>query len=304
VESNIAKLPHLGQTDQDPAATPPRAARARRTSPLGEMMILAGKLTEVDVKRILKAQVAEPLLFGELAVKLGLLNEADVRHGLARQFSYPYLDERNARVSLELFTAFRPFSPAVEQLRDLRSKLILGWFRRNRQGLAIVGARAGAGCSYITGNLGVLFAQTGVNTLIIDADLRTPRQHGMFRTSNRIGLTDVLSGAQAADAVTKVDGLPGLSLMSSGTLVPNPQELLVGDELPGLLNVLARDYPVVLVDTSPCLMSSDAQTVISAIGGAAMVVRKDRTPLSEVRAVQDQCETAGAQLIGSIFNRY
>lgn len=297
-------LPHAALGGQEPVLDPPRTLRARRTSPIGEILIVSGKLTEVDVKRILKAQSDEPIRFGELAIKLGLLDDGDIRHALARQFSYPYLDERTAKVSRELFTAFRPFSRDVEQLRDLRSKLILTWFRRNRQGLAMVGTRTGSGCSYLTANLGVLFAQTGVNTLIVDADLRTPRQHVMFRAANRIGLTDVLSGRNAAEAIVPIEELPGLSLLPSGALAPNPQELLVGDELPELMHALSRKYAVVLVDTSPCLLSADAQTVISAVGGAAIVVRKDRTPLAEISIVQEQCETAGAQLVGSIFNRY
>jgi protein-tyrosine kinase len=304
VESIIEKLPN--RVDAAPQSVPgvPRAMRARRAHRLGEILMVSGKLSEVQVMRVLKAQAAEPMHFGELAVKLGLIGQADLRRALATQFSYPYLDERTAKLGREVFTAFRPFSRDVEHLRDLRSNLILRWFRRDQHGLAMVGTRSGSGCSYLTANLGVLFAQTGAKTLIVDADLRTPRQHLLFQADNRFGLTDALSGQDKRKAIVPIKELPGLSLLPSGTLAPNPQELLVGDDLPKLMQVLSREFAVVLVDTSPCLLSADAQTVISAVGGAAIVVRKDRTPLAEIRVVQEQCETAGAQLIGSIFNRY
>ena len=172
----------------------PRVSRS-----LGGILIDSGLLKPEDAERVLLLQKEQNMRFGDAAVRLGLLTEADVQYALSRQFAYAYLRKTPGNkkpVSDELVAAYEPFSPRVEQLRAIRSQLMLRWFDKadQRQALTIVGAERGEGRSHLAANLAVVFSQLGERTLLIDADMRHPRQHELFYLENKIGFSTVLSG--------------------------------------------------------------------------------------------------------------
>ena len=142
----------------------------RATRTLGAILIDSGQLTPEDAERVLQYQKQHNLRFGEAAVRLGLISEADIQFALSRQFAYAYLRKTpgEARpLSDELVAAYQPFSPRVEQLRAIRSQLMLRWFDRaeERQVLTVVGAERGEGRSYLAANLAIVFSQLGERTL-------------------------------------------------------------------------------------------------------------------------------------------
>ena len=168
------------------------APRVART--LGAILIDSGQLQPEDAERVLQYQKQHNLRFGEAAVRLGLISEADIQFALSRQFAYAYLRKTpgEARpLSDELVAAYQPFSPRVEQLRAIRSQLMLRWFDRaeERQVLTVVGAERGEGRSHLAANLAIVFSQLGERTLLVDADMREPRQHYLFHLENQIGLS-------------------------------------------------------------------------------------------------------------------
>ena len=170
--------------------SPPRATRT-----LGAILVDSGQLTAEEAERVLAYQRTHNLRFGEAAVRLGLISEAEVQFALSRQFAYAYLRKvpGEARgLSDEIVAAYQPFSSRVEQLRAIRSQLMLRWFDRaeERQVLTIVGAERGEGRTYLAANLAVVFAQLGERTLLIDADMRTPRQHSAVLAREPDGLLD------------------------------------------------------------------------------------------------------------------
>ncbi|MEO8079028.1 MAG: chain length determinant protein tyrosine kinase EpsG, partial [Caldimonas sp.] len=173
---------------------PPRATRS-----LGAILIDGGQLKPEDAERVIHYQKEKNLRFGEAAMRLGLISEADIQFALSRQFAYAYLrrvpGEARA-LSDELVAAYQPFSARVEQLRAIRSQLMLRWFDRaeERQVLTIVGAERGEGRSYLAANLAIVFSQLGERTLLVDADMREPRQHFLFHLENQIGLSTLLAG--------------------------------------------------------------------------------------------------------------
>ena len=99
---------------------------------------------------------------------------------------------------------------------------------------------SGEGRSYITANLAVLFSQMGKRTLVIDADLRKPRQHRIFGLPGKIGLSALLAGRAGAEVMCDIPQLPGLTVLPAGVLPPNPQELLSRPRLPAAGAVAAR----------------------------------------------------------------
>lgn len=273
---------------------------------IGAILMDSGRLGPEAAERILKLQKEQGLRFGDAAIQLGLLSEAEVQQALAQQYAYPYLMPGDSHVSEEVVAAFKPFSPLVEQMRALRSQLMLRWFDASagQQALAITSPEQGDGRSFISANLAVVFSQLGERTLLIDADLRRPRQHELFRLDNKQGLSGILAGrGQLSEGVRRIPGLLGLSVLPAGPLPPNPQELLSrAHAFPGLLAAARSHYDVILVDTPAASPSADAQAVGSATRGALVLARKDITPMAGLLALVAALQHGGAQVLGSVLN--
>lgn len=264
-----------------PALDPP-AGRS-----IGAILIDAGRLSPADAESILRFQKQHGSRFGDAAVELGLLSREDIRFALARQFDYPCLTAgdpdsgRDPRPDGSLVAAYRPDVRIVEQLRGLRSQLMLRWFEsaRSSKALAILGAGRREGRSFIAANLAVVFSQLGERTLLIDADLRFPTQHRLFRLDGRPGLSELLSGRAGGDAAVRIPGLRALSVLPAGALPPNPQELLGRSVFGEVLHAACRDHDVVLIDTPAAGEYADALTLAARAGGALLVARQDHASL-------------------------
>jgi protein-tyrosine kinase len=229
---------------------PTKAATSGRS--IGAILIDSGRLSLEDAERILKLQKDENLRFGDAAIQLGLLTDGDIQQVLASQYDYPYLPPGDERLEEDIVAAFKPFSPVVEQLRALRSQLMLRWFDADagHKSLAIVSPGRGEGRSFTAANLAVVFSQLGEHTLLIDANLRHPSQHELFKLPNRTGLSSVLAGrAELAESVTRISGLVDLSVLPAGPIPPNPQELLSRPLFAALMATASGQYDVVIVDT-------------------------------------------------------
>ncbi len=163
---------------------------AHQDDTIGAILFEAGRLNLENTERIRQLQREKGLAFGAAGIALGVLNAEDIQFALARQFGYPYLFEGDGQVSTELVAAYQPFSQQAETLRALRTQLKLRWFTGvpTQKMLAVVGTAHRDGRSYLMANLAVEFSQLGERTLLIDADLRCPRQHALFNIVNRTGL--------------------------------------------------------------------------------------------------------------------
>ncbi|MBL0420189.1 chain length determinant protein tyrosine kinase EpsG [Ramlibacter sp. AW1] len=271
--------------------------------PMGALLVDNGRLTYEDAERIHQYQERTGQLYGEAGVEMGLLTAQDVRLALALQFGHIALPS-DAGLSNELIAAWQPDSPAVEHLRSLRSQLMLRWFENEARhaALAVVSPRKGEGRSYITANLAVLFSQLGKRTLVIDADLRHPRQHRIFGIPGRIGLSALLAGRGGPEAVVDIRGVPGLSVLPAGVCPPNPQELLAREGLARLLASLQSSFEVILVDTPAAEGCADAATVAARAGAALIVACRDTSQVSSMAALSDGLREFGVTVVGAVLN--
>jgi len=273
-------------------------------SSIGAILVDSGKLTLDAAERILRLQKEQGLLFGDAAIQLGLLSSQDIQFALARQYDYPYLLQGDEAVSTELVAAFQPFSPQVEALRALRSQLMLRWFtgERERRTLAVVSPARGEGRSYLAANLAVVFSQLGEHTLLIDADMRNPRQHTLFSLENRCGLSSILSGRGDLSDIKRIPSFKDLSLLTAGPQPPNPQELLGRPPFAKLLADLAGEYDVVIIDTPATNDYADARTIAVRASGALMLARKKETRIDDLRQLVKQLTHSGVAVVGSVLN--
>jgi protein-tyrosine kinase len=272
--------------------------------PIGKILIDLGCLEQDDIERVMRLQRRRGLRFGEAARKLRLVSKADLQRALAIQFGYPCLPTGEGQLSSELVAAYRPFSPQGEAIRDLRSQLLLHCFNAENPALAIISPSPRDGRSFATANLAVAFAQWGRNTLLIDADLRSPRQHQLFNIDNRVGLSAVLRGRPARDAIQVVPYFGNLSVLPAGSSPPNPLELVGRPEFVRLLTEVQETYDIVLIDTPAASSGADAQVIAAHAGSALLLAREDVSRLEDLQEILDRVSSTGARVVGSALNRY
>jgi len=286
---------------------PPALPDTRKDRRIGAILVEQLKLTSEHVSQILDAQRATGARFGDTAVQLGLISADDLRRAIADQYDLAYLRPENRETSSELVVASQPFHPCAEQMRALRSQLLIRWANggiRARM-LAIVSPGRREGRSYLAANLAVSFAQLGESTLLIDADMRRPRQGRIFDVDNGVGLSAALSGrATLRSAVIPLPRFGPLSLLPAGARPPNPLELLSRDSFAILLHELQREYQVVLIDTPAAEPCADAQTVAFRAGGALVLARKDHTNLKATSRLFRVLGDAGASIAGTVLNSF
>ncbi|OZB45969.1 MAG: chain length determinant protein tyrosine kinase EpsG [Thiomonas sp. 13-66-29] len=294
----------------NPMSVLPAETRSSATVPmalgkdlkLGQLLLDSGKLSAADAERVLRLQKAKNLRFGDAAVRLGLVSEQDILLALSQQFDYPYLAPGANGFSDELVAAYQPFTPQVEQLRALRSQLMLRWFGTGQRSLALVGTGPTGSMSNLAANLAIVFSQLGERTLLIDANLRRPMLHELFNLPVRHGLSDVLIGRAGSEAAVRIEPLLGLTVLSAGTQPPNPAELLARPTFAELLALNAEVFDVILVNTAPTHLA-EILPVCAATQGALLMVDQHLSAAADVRAAASAIQHAGLSLVGSVLNR-
>jgi len=272
----------------------------RADSTIGKLLQDAGKLKPQDMERVLALQQEQNLRFGEAAQQLGLVSEADIRQALSHQFEYPYIPAAEASLSPELTAATSPYSKEAEALRSVRSELLLRWFNDGRKTLAIGSARADEGASYLAANLAVLFAQMGRKVLLVDANMRQPRQHEIFRLGNGTGLSDILAERVPSVQVHTIKPFQTLTVLPAGSPPPNPAELLARPTFGALLSGLEASYDVILIDTAPSQLSSDFQLIAARVGGMLIATRRNVSRLAPLTELKEKIVLTGAQVVGAV----
>jgi protein-tyrosine kinase len=267
---------------------------------IGKLLQDAGKLKPQDMERVLKLQKEQNLRFGAAAQQLGLVTEADIQQALSKQFEYPTIPVAEAGLSPELTAAIDPYSKEAEALRTVRSELMLRWFKDGRKTLAIGSAAADEGSSYLAANLAVLFAQMGRKVLLVDANMRQPRQQDIFNLGKGMGLSDFLAGRVPSLQVHGVKSFPTLAVLPAGSPPPNPAELLARSAFGTLLSGLETSYDIILLDTAPAQLSADFQLIAAHVGGILIATRRNVSRLAPLAELKEKITFTGAQVVGAV----
>ena len=273
---------------------------------IGAILMDEGKLTASDAEQVLARQRELGWRFGEAAIELNLITDTDLRQALAKQYEFPYLVSGPEGVSKELIAAWDPFNPVVEELRGVRTQLLIRWYNPDagRKTLAITSPGGREGRSFIAANLAVVFSQLGSRTLLIDADLRSPRQQSIFNISDRFGLSSALSNRADLSSAVPVPGLTGLSVLPAGPLPPNPLELLSRPGFAALIGKAQQEYDVILIDTPAVTAYADAQCIAFRSGDALLVSRKDQTRVADTERAARDLSDASARIVGTLMNSF
>jgi protein-tyrosine kinase len=274
---------------------------------IGDILVATGRLSQDDAARIVERQRADKLQFGDAALALKVLTKDDIDFALSKQFDYAYLSDQDDTVSHELVAAYKPFSRVGENLRAVRSQLMLRWFNTDpaHKVIAIVSPGSGEGRSFIAANLAVVFAQQGERTLLIDADLRSKpdrAQHALFKLGKSAGLSGILAGRAGLEVAQLVPGLPGLAVLPAGATPPNPQELLGRPAFGELLRIASQQFDVIIIDTPAGTEFADAEVTAARAGAALMVARKNQSLAPHASQLARRLQDSGVALVGSVLN--
>jgi len=205
----------------------------------------------------------------------------------------------------QLFVLYQPQSRPAEEIRLLRTNIAFAAASGEIASLVVTSAGPGEGKSTIIANLAVAMAQAGFSTVVVDADLRRPSQHRIFKLpTNERGLTTLLLRQEETWqwAATNVPGIP-LAVIPSGPLPPNPGDLLNGRRFHELIRRLSDEADIVLIDTAPVLAVSDPLIVSSLVDGVLLVCQADRTRIDALRQVAAAFPRETSRLVGVVVNR-
>lgn len=274
---------------------------------VAQELVRFAKLSELQIGHIRAYSKARGISFLEAAVDTGAVERETLMTALSRQYNYPIIHDEEGLTGLsqELVVGHEPFGAAAEIVRSIRTSLVSTAVAQGLRSFVVVGPREGQGASVIAGNLAVAFAQMSVNTLLVDANLRDPRIAGMFGVDpNGEGLSDVLLRMQLDGLPIVRDVLPGLSILPSGGIPPNPQELLCGGDFVALTAKFARDYGIVIYDSPSAIDYSDAYVIASRVGSAIIVGRRNRANFNDLKQVSDKLRTHQCTIVGTVSNDF
>ena len=193
-------------------------------------------------------------------------------------------------------------SAGAEAFRSLRTNLLFSHSIQQLRSVMITSAMAGEGKTTTSANVAVAFAQQGLRVLLVDCDLRKARLHHVFGMTRNPGLTDVIAGAASVADIVRPTGISGLSLVASGTLPPNPAEMLGSAPMVELIDRLKSQADLMIVDAAPVLVAGDTSILGRMVDGTVIVVRAGRTESAAAHAAVQQLRTVGVRVVGGVLN--
>ncbi len=294
--------------DPPPAIGDAAGGTAVLDRPIGDIIAETRNLSAEQVEQILALQRERGIRFGEAAIQLGYASADDVLFALAQQFHYPYAPEEQRKASPELVALNEPFSVQAEAFRAIRSQLMVRVFNDQtqtpRRALAVISPDTLDGKTFFAANLAVTLAQLGGRTLLIDADLRGPRQHEVFKLGNKAGLSGILSGRVENQVVQQAPGVPSLFVLPVGVTPPNPLELVERPAFGLLIRELVSKFDYVVVDTPAAAYGSDSAVIAARCGAALLVARKDKGRIAALQAMAGNLAETPVLVAGVVFNEF
>lgn len=233
-----------------------------------------------------------------------LKNPDDVRKALNLTTLGGVPEIKGLEGSVMLAGSMEAQSGAAEAYRVLRTNLQFAAVDRPLRTLMVTSPLPSEGKSVTAGNLAASLAQTGKRVVLVDADLHRPKQHRLFGLRNNIGLTSaLLEEKPALDGLLQGTTTPGLSVLTTGPLPPNPAELLGSGRMGELMDVLMGQADMVVFDTPPVMALADAAVMGSQVDGVLLVINAGETRREMAQRAIAALNHVNARVLGVLINR-
>jgi succinoglycan biosynthesis transport protein ExoP len=205
----------------------------------------------------------------------------------------------------KLFVRDSPQSREAEAFRSLRTNISFANVDKRPRSILVTSAHPSEGKSVVSANLALALAREGTPTVLVDADLRRPSQHALFKLKSAQGLTDLLTGQQSFDPIQRFKVDENLLVIPTGPLPPNPAELLSSERMTALIQKLANltDGCTVIIDTSPVLAVADPLALSTKVDGCLLVIDSERTNARAARHAVERLAAVNATILGAVLNK-
>lgn len=283
----------------DEASVPSRSVKPARALIMAASLI-AGILVGFVVALLRRSWLGGIKEAHEIEEALGLNVFATVPLSQSQQSLYEKMNRGEQGV--HLLATQHSDDGAIESLRSLRTTLQFAMLNATNKVVLITGTTQGVGKSFLSANFAAVLASGGRRVLLIDADIRRGYLHRYFGLKRGKGLSDFISGSEGISQVVHAQVVSGVDFISTGTLPPNPAELLMSGQMAGLIRDMEQRYDVVLIDTSPVLAVSDTLSFASMAGTLFLTARSGVSTLGEVQESVRLLEQTGSNVSGIIFN--
>lgn len=188
----------------------------------------------------------------------------------------------------------------AEAYKMVRTNLLFTLANANSKTVVFSSAEPSAGKSTLCSNLAIVMAQTGAKVLLIDADMRKPVQHRNFRVSKTLGLSKILGNLNTLEECIHHNVTPNLDLIPSGSIPPNPSELLGSERMKRLLEQAEGQYDYVFLDSPPLGVVADALVIAPQSAGVVLVARQKQTTYDELDECVDAIKQIDATMLGVV----
>jgi capsular exopolysaccharide synthesis family protein len=224
---------------------------------------------------------------------------------LNRKFNTPILGviARHDIVEGRPISEAEPRSPVAESFRALRTNVNFASVDAPLRRIVITSPTPSDGKSTIAANLAVVIAQSEKKVVLIDADMRRPKIHIFFGLANRFGLSDMFLQPieKIGDALQSTNSTR-LAVITSGSLPPNPSELLTSQRMGMIFEKLLQGFDTILIDTPPILSVTDAAALAQGVDGVILVIKPGTTKMSAFRLSINTLRTVKANILGVVLN--
>jgi polysaccharide biosynthesis transport protein len=211
--------------------------------------------------------------------------------------------ENQKHLPVEFISHADTKSQMSEAYTSIRTFLLFSTAGKPPKVMMVTSARREEGKTTTSLNTAISLTKSDARVIIIDADMRRPRMHKVFKVSNTLGLSSFLSGNEEfSESLIKHSKIPGLDIMTSGPLPPNPAELLSSYRLKDMIDALSPLYNFIIFDTPPILGLADAAIVSTRTDGVIMVVRSGETPKEAAQQAKKILENVNAKVLGVVLN--
>ncbi|MDE5413778.1 CpsD/CapB family tyrosine-protein kinase [Alkalihalobacterium chitinilyticum] len=201
-----------------------------------------------------------------------------------------------------LITYTNPESIITEEFRAIRTNIQFTSEEQNCKAILMTSPSTEEGKSTTVANLAVSLAQQKDKVLIIDANLRSPRIHSIFKLNNSIGLSSVLTNRKKFEEAIKETNIGKLEVLSSGPIPENPAELLGSNSFSNLLDLASQMFDFILIDSPAVLEYSDTKILANQCKNVILVVRHGKSNIEKAIEAKKVLKIAKAELVGAIIN--
>ena len=278
------------------AEDPVKPQRALTLALAGVLGLLAG-LALAFLRNSLRPGIKDP---ADIEQQLGLHVFATVPHSKAQEALATAIKQR--KPGAHLLAIRHPDDPGIESLRSLRTALQFAMLDATNNIVLVTGPTPNIGKSFTSANFATVLGAGGKRVLLIDADMRKGHMHQYFGLDRGLGLSDLITGSQPLAKVLHTHVSPLVDLITTGTLPPNPAEVLLSPTTAQLLQTLGLQYDIVIIDTPPTLAVSDVLVLAPHAGTVFLVARAEVTGLGELQESTKRLGQAGVAVRGVIFN--